>query len=456
MKSTIVFAFGRFQPPTVGHKILIDVVTNIAATHNAQHAIYVSRTHDRKTNPVPVDIKMYFLQKLFPNTNFVAANDQARTFIEAAILLNKKYNNLIMIAGSDRVKSYTELLNKYNGIEFNYDSITVISAGERDPDSDDATGMSGTKMRLAAINNDLTTFKNGVFGLTDNEAIQLMQYIQQGSTPMKKNKQASVHEGIINEGPSVETTVRAISNDIGEPVTQLYNTLKSMAKQYVENNGSLKGFQLIAAGAANRWYQTFYFNRLQKELYHLTQFSPKRTTDLQALLSKLPKSFNALSGSLPEILAKIGDQLGATNLKTNAVRWVQNRAEFENYLNSLETDEEDNIDNTPPPVAKSTLPGQQHAQVDQIVNDVLKSLPKSIAGNIRNAIARSPNKLQALKHEMSRLNNTMKESFDAVGDNDRLEWVSRRLYNTTVNKQVPIDESIQLIMNQSIRLLKSK
>jgi phosphopantetheine adenylyltransferase len=176
--STIVFTFGRFQPPTIGHRILINAVKHIAETNDAQYAVYVSRTQDKKTNPLPVTVKMQFLQKMFPETNFVAANDQVRTFMEAAIDLNKTFDNLIMVAGSDRVDSYTSLLNKYNGVEFNYNSIKVISAGERDPDSDSVSGMSGTKMREAALANNIAAFKAGVLGLDDYDAQQLMQHVQ--------------------------------------------------------------------------------------------------------------------------------------------------------------------------------------------------------------------------------------------------------------------------------------
>ena len=144
---TIVFAFGRFSPPTTGHGLLVNVVKKIAASNKADHIIYASKTQDKKKNPLSVDKKIHYLNLMFPHTNFKAANEQERTFIEAAKELNKKYKNIIMVAGSDRVPEYERLLNQYNGKEFNFDTIQVISAGERDPDSDDVSGMSASKMR---------------------------------------------------------------------------------------------------------------------------------------------------------------------------------------------------------------------------------------------------------------------------------------------------------------------
>lgn len=175
----VVFAFGRFQPPTTGHELLVKAVQKIALTQKADHIIFASKTEDKKTNPLPVDRKVYYLKRMFPGANFRAADNTTRTMIEAAKFLNKKYKNLVMVAGSDRVAAFTKFLNDYNGKEYNYDTITVVSAGERDPDSDTATGMSGTKMREAAKAGKFKEFKRGVpKTLTDLDARRLMNEIR--------------------------------------------------------------------------------------------------------------------------------------------------------------------------------------------------------------------------------------------------------------------------------------
>ena len=177
----VVFAFGRFQPPTTGHELLVNAVKKVAAAQRADHVIFASRTHDKKSNPLPVDRKVYYLKRMFPRTNFVAANEEIRTFMEAAKALSKKYKNLVMIAGSDRVPEYKKLLEKYNGDVFTFDTIEVVSAGERDPDADTASGMSGTKMREAAKKNDFSLFKKGLpHTLTELDSKRLMNEIRAG------------------------------------------------------------------------------------------------------------------------------------------------------------------------------------------------------------------------------------------------------------------------------------
>ena len=177
----VVFAFGRFQPPTTGHELLVNAVKKIASAQKADHVIFASRTQDKKSNPLPVDRKVYYLKRMFPRTNFVAANEEIRTFMEAAKMLSKKYKNLVMIAGSDRVPEYKKLLDKYNGDVFHFDTVEVVSAGERDPDADSASGMSGTKMREAAKKGDFQLFKKGLpHTLTELDGKRLMNEIRQG------------------------------------------------------------------------------------------------------------------------------------------------------------------------------------------------------------------------------------------------------------------------------------
>jgi len=439
-QDTVVFAFGRFQPPTTGHEILVNQVKNIANLHNAAYVVYVSKTQDGKNNPLSIDVKMQYLKKIFPTIYFIAADSNIRTFVEAAKHLNKTYKNLIMIAGSDRIQSFNKILNDYNGKDFNFENIKVMSAGERDPDSDGPSGMSGTKMREAAINNDIASFMQGMPStISEDDANDLMQHVKQGLTPMKKFMDNTDIK--INEGPELKSTVRAITNDIGEPVLQLYATMKQMAKQFYANKGDLKGFQMVAAGAAKRWYDTFYFNKLGKELRHLTQQSPQYAAPLNTFLSTLPSNFNSLAKELPDILLQIGTRLGDKELARKSQVWMQAREEYSNYLSDLEAQgDEDEYDEPAAKTPKNTLPGQQNAQVDKIVNDILASLPKSISGDIRNAIARSPNKLQALKQEMNRLNMVMQEA----------------IRNKSRSKQIPVSEDVEKTMHNLIKMLESK
>lgn len=176
----VVCAFARMNPSTIGHGLLVKKVIDEAKEKRCDHVIYLSKTQDKKKNPLDVNTKVAWAKKMFPGANIVAANEQIRTFIEMLIALNKKYKTLYLIAGSDRVPEYQKLVDKYNGIEFNFDKIEVISAGERDPDADGATGMSATKMRKAAEDNNLSEFKKGLPAHIHKEAQKMMDDVRKG------------------------------------------------------------------------------------------------------------------------------------------------------------------------------------------------------------------------------------------------------------------------------------
>jgi nicotinic acid mononucleotide adenylyltransferase len=178
--NTLVFAFGRFNPPTVGHAKLMSKVITEARSNRANHIVYASASTDKRSNPLDVNTKVKFMKKMFPKNNIKAASGNERTFIEILKFFDKMYGNIIMIAGSDRVGEFQKLTNKYNGQEYNYKTIKLVSSGERDPDAEGVTGMSASKMREMAKNNDYRNFKTGVSNLSDKDSKALFNAVKKG------------------------------------------------------------------------------------------------------------------------------------------------------------------------------------------------------------------------------------------------------------------------------------
>ena len=178
--NTLVFAFGRFNPPTVGHAKLMSKVITEARKNNANNIVYASASTDKRSNPLDVKTKVKFMKKMFPANKIQAAGGTQRTFIEVLKFYNKMYGNIIMIAGSDRVSEFQKLTDKYNGKEYNFKSIKVVSSGERDPDAEGITGMSASKMREMAKNGDVKNFKKGVPNLSDSDASELFNAVRKG------------------------------------------------------------------------------------------------------------------------------------------------------------------------------------------------------------------------------------------------------------------------------------
>ena len=178
--NTLVFAFGRFNPPTVGHAKLMSKVITEARTNNANHIVYASASTDKRSNPLDVNTKVKFMKKMFPKNNIKAAGGNERTFMEILKFFDKMYGKIIMIAGSDRVSEFQKLSDKYNGKDYNYKSIKLVSSGERDPDAEGVTGMSASKMREMAKNNDYRSFKSGVPNLSGSDSKALFNAVKRG------------------------------------------------------------------------------------------------------------------------------------------------------------------------------------------------------------------------------------------------------------------------------------
>ena len=159
-KGVAVISFGRMNPVTVGHEKLVNKVISTALSKGGTPLIYLSQTQDSKKNPLTYDQKILFAKRAFGNK--VIVKSRARTIIEVAKELQRQYSDLVLVVGSDRVDEFSRMLNQYNGRDYTFNNIEVISAGERDPDSEGVTGMSASKMRQAAADDDFTSFKKGL------------------------------------------------------------------------------------------------------------------------------------------------------------------------------------------------------------------------------------------------------------------------------------------------------
>ena len=162
-----VFSFGRFNPPTTGHAKLADRLSKVARTAGGDPMIFTSHSNDKKKNPLPHKVKVKYLRKFFGKKIGVPDVSARTVFDIATALYNQGYRDIYMVVGSDRIREFDTLLKKYNSVKgrhgfYKFNNIEIVSAGERDPDADDVSGMSASKMRAAAEQGDFDSFKQGV------------------------------------------------------------------------------------------------------------------------------------------------------------------------------------------------------------------------------------------------------------------------------------------------------
>ena len=179
-----VFAFGRFNPPTVGHEKLIHAVEDKGKEIGAPVHIVASHSQGTAKDPLPQDAKIGYLSKVADKKTDVTGSSKAEpTFLQYAAKLHKQgVTHLHMVAGSDRVKEYEDKLNKYNGPHegalFNFKKIEVHSAGQRDPDAEGVEGMSGTKMRAHARAGEHEQFKSGLPDALKKHAEEIADHVR--------------------------------------------------------------------------------------------------------------------------------------------------------------------------------------------------------------------------------------------------------------------------------------
>ena len=179
------FTFGRMNPPTIGHEKLLDKLSATAGKN--QYFVFLSQTQDKKKNPLDYNSKVKHVRKMFPrHARRIMINKKVRTPFEAASYIYEQgYKTLYMVVGSDRVREFETLLNKYNGEKgrhgfYNFKTIKVVSAGERDPDSEGVEGMSASKLRGFAADNQFAQFSQGLGSMGTKDAKKLFVDVRSG------------------------------------------------------------------------------------------------------------------------------------------------------------------------------------------------------------------------------------------------------------------------------------
>ena len=171
-RSTAVFAFGRFNPPTIGHQKLIEKVQSMANQVNGKGFIFLSHTQNNKKDPLSFQEKQAYITSQINDPNLQIGSADVRTLIQALQKIEAQgRTRVIMVAGDDRVMEFQKFLNQYNGnpdkqgtVQYKFDDIQVVSAGQRDPDADDIAGVSASKAREWALKGQEHEFSKIVMG----------------------------------------------------------------------------------------------------------------------------------------------------------------------------------------------------------------------------------------------------------------------------------------------------
>jgi len=236
----VSFVFGRFNPPTIGHAKLFGTLQKVAGKN---YRIYSSKTVDPKKNPLDFKTKVKFLRKMFPKHGRNIMGDKTiRTVFDILDALYKQgFTKVTMVAGSDRVNEFNKLLNKYNGVKGKHGfyqfegGIKIISAGERDPDAEGASGMSASKMRKAAYEGDLATFSMGVPEVKGDSQIGLYNAVRKGMGLKENFSNSKSHIQLESVSDIRETYVKGELFNIGDEVIEKATNSVGIVERLLSN-----------------------------------------------------------------------------------------------------------------------------------------------------------------------------------------------------------------------------
>ena len=184
-KKPAVFSFGRFNPPTVGHEKLVDRIVKVSKAAGGDPILFTSHSNDKVKNPLSFRHKIKYLKAFFGKKVTVVDADLKQIFQVAVFLYEQGYRSIAMVVGSDRIREFKTILEKYNSVKgrhgfYNFEDIAVVSAGERDENASDVTGMSASKMRAYAEKGDFENFSLGVPSTGKRLAKKLYNDIRKG------------------------------------------------------------------------------------------------------------------------------------------------------------------------------------------------------------------------------------------------------------------------------------
>jgi hypothetical protein len=238
----VYFTFGRMNPPTIGHGKVMDTLATKSG--KADYKVYVSQQSNPKKDPLSYSDKVKHIRKMFPKhaRNVMIDKNIKNVFDVASRLYDQGYKRITMVVGEDRIREFDVLLNKYNGVKarhgfYNFENINVVSAGKRDPDAEGVEGMSASKQRENAKNNDFVTFAQGVpKTMSDKDARKLFNDVRKGMG-LKEERSFKNHIELTPVSETREQYVQGELYGLGDTVvikeTEEVGTVSLLGANYV-------------------------------------------------------------------------------------------------------------------------------------------------------------------------------------------------------------------------------
>lgn len=250
--TTSFVTYIRSNPYTVAHEGLVNKLQELAKDHDAQHHVILSHSTDNDKNPLTPEQKLRHARIANPGVNFSTSTPDAPSLLHQLSKLHERgVRNLHLVFGGDRLKpgGFADTITKYNGVEgkhgyYNFDNLKFHNAGERDPDAEGIEGVSGTKQRMHAMNNDFDSFREGAPSrMNDDQVRALMNDVRNGIMIPKPKPETAIKPKPKKLKEDLQTVsggdmVRGMGDVTGNPAVA-----DNPLQQYVDTNALAKDQQ---------------------------------------------------------------------------------------------------------------------------------------------------------------------------------------------------------------------
>ena len=315
---TVVLGWGRMNPITVGHEKLVNKIKSVARANSATPLIYITHSQDAKKNPLDYDTKVTLAKKAFGNT--VIQKSKSKTIMQVMKEVEGGYSKVILVVGQDRVTEFDKLLKKYNGKDYTFDSIEVVSAGDRDPDAEGVEGMSASKMRAAAASGKFDQFKSGLPRKLKRDAQDIYDLVRGG---MKIAEMMELDEAVMNlqQRRQRALTMRKYANKIAAAKKRMAKKKAPIGK--LKQRARKAAIKILRTKVAGKTKGANYANLNPQEKMKIDQLVAKKS----AVVDKIAKRM------LPQI--KKDELTRLANLNKESFELQEGKMkEFDSYVKS--------------------------------------------------------------------------------------------------------------------------
>lgn len=337
-EKTLYFVWGRMNPPTAGHEKLLDFVK--AKAGNNPFRIYLTQSEDNKKNPIPYVQKVKFARKGFPQyARQIMMEKKIKTLFDAmASFYNEGFKRIVIVAGDDRVREYEITLKKYNGQKgkhgfYNFERITVLNAGKRDPESKGVEGVSGTKLRGYAESGDFIKFaQNMPKRLSNADAKSVFNSVRKG-LGLREQKEFRNHVQLNTVSETREAYVSGSLCKVGDKViikeTDEVAEVKVLGTNYVivESNGVQTRKWLDAIEVIEDYYKGLSKSTADKRKAHFNR-NAKKADDNKSAYKPAPGDAQAktkLSKHTLKFRQMYGEDIGMAKQRISNQKKIEKR-----------------------------------------------------------------------------------------------------------------------------------